>query len=164
MLQKVCSSFTHRSSVWLSEERPDAYILVNESMTWRDAKKFCRTYHTDLAFVTNSSENERVASLLPADAWIGLARWNWTQWSDRTRVDFTNWVKEQPYSQERMVECAVVEAATAMWRGADCYLKQPFICYNIRETQEVRVKLKFLSEAELQDPAVNQQILEQVKS
>lgn len=167
MLQKVSSSSTHRSPVCLSEEHPETYILVNKSMNWRDAKKFCQASHTDLVFVWNSSENERIASLLPADAWMGLSRWSWKKWSDRSKVSFTNWVDAQPDSG-RMVElCAAVDAATAMWRTDDCHLKRPFICYSIQQPQdgrkEVRVSLKFLSEAGLQDPAVNQQILKQVK-
>lgn len=164
MLQKVSSSSTHRSPVCLSEEHPETYILVNKSMNWRDAKKFCQASHTDLVFVRNSSENERIASLLPADAWMGLYRWSWRKWSDRSRVSFTNWVDAQPDSEDSMVEsCAAVDAATAMWRTDDCHLKRPFICYSIQQTQEVRVRLKFLSEADLQDPAVNQRILKQVQ-
>lgn len=164
MLQEVSSSFAHRWSVCLSGEPPDTYILVNESMKWSDANKFCQANHIDLVFVRNSSENERVASLLPMDAWIGLRRWSWTKWSDHSTVNFTNWVKAQPDSNGRVVKsCAVADAAAAKWRGDDCNLKRPFICHSIQQTREVRVKLNFLSEADLQDPAVNQQILEQVK-
>lgn len=133
-------------------------------MKFKDAKEFCQTNHTNLVMVRNSTVNKRIASLLPADAWIGLFRWSWKTWSDHSRVTFKNRVKVQPNANNRMVElCAAVVAATAMWRADECYLKRPFICYSIEKTREVRVKLKFLSEANLQDPAVNQQILKQVK-
>lgn len=161
---KFSRAFTERSPVSLSEERPDTSILVNDSMTWKDATKFCQTHHTHLVFVKNSSENERIASLLPADAWIGLSKTSWNKWSDGRRVSFATWAKGQPDFKERTVKsCAAADAATAMWRGDDCYLERPFICYWIQQTREVRVKLRFLSEANLQDRAVNQQILKQVK-
>lgn len=136
---------------------------MNKSAGWKDAKAFCQAFHTDLVFVRNGSENERLASLLPADAWIGLYRFGWKKWSDRSRVSFTSWVTERPDSSGTLVEsCAVADATTARWRGEDCHLRRPFICYSIQQTQEVKVKLRVQSEADLQDPAVNQQILEEV--
>ena len=154
----------HRSSVCRLENHPDTYILLNESMKWGDALKSCRADHTDLVIVRNGSENERVASLLPADAWMGLFRWSWKRWSDHSGVGFSNWEKVQPDTLKRMVEsCALADADTAMWRGDNCHLRRPFICYSVQKTWEVRVTLKVLSEADLQEPAANQKILEQVK-
>lgn len=130
-------------------------------MIWRDARSFCQAHHTDLAFVRNSSENGRIAALLPADAWIGLFRFSWKKWSDRKQVSFTDWGEGQPDSKEGM-SCGAVDVTTATWWDDDCSWKRPFVCYTIQKTQEARVKFKFLSEANLMDPAVNQQILEQV--
>lgn len=158
---KVAGSSSHSSSLSLPEESPDTYVFVNKSMNWRDARTFCRAHHTDLAFVRNSSENERIAALLPADAWIGLFRVNWKKWSDQKRVSFTDWGEGQPDSKAS-VSCGAADAAAAKWWDDDCSLKRPFVCYTIQKTHKARVKLKFLSEANLMDPEVNQQILEQV--
>lgn len=149
-------------SLSLPEESPDAYAFVNNSMNWRDARSFCQAHHTNLAFVRNSLENGRIAALLPADAWIGLYRVSWKKWADQKRVAFTDWGEGQPDSKAS-ASCGAVDAATATWWDDDCSSKRPFVCYTIQKTQKARVKLKFLSEADLMDPAVNQQILEQVE-
>lgn len=132
-------------------------------MKWRDAKKFCQDHHTDLAVVRNSSENERIAALLPADAWIGLARWSWKKWSDRSRVTFTDWGEGQPGKESAVALCGAAHAKTATWWDDDCNLERSFICYSVQETQKARVKLRFLSEAGPMDPDANRQILEQVQ-
>lgn len=137
-------------------------MFVNKSMKWKDAKSFCRDHHTDLALVRNSPENERIAALLPADAWIGLFRWSWKKWSDRSRVAFTGWGEGQPGKDGVVASCGAADAKTATWRDDDCNLERPFICYSVQETQKTRVKLKFLSGADPMDPDAHRQILEQV--
>lgn len=132
-------------------------------MGWNDAHKFCQDLHTTLVMVSNSSVNERVASLLPADAWIGLYRSSWSIWTDESRVVFRNWAEGQPDNNESVVElCGAADAATAAWWDDDCNMERPFVCYKFQQTMEARVKLQLQSEADLKDPAVNQQILEQV--
>ncbi|TWW65418.1 L-selectin CD62 antigen-like family member L [Takifugu flavidus] len=166
ILMKTSGTWQDRSCeeeqllVCYDEESPNTYVFVNKSMNWRDAKTFCRAHHTDLAFVRNSSENGRIAALLPADAWIGLFRVSWKKWSDQERVSFTDWGEGQPDSKAN-ASCGAADAATATWWDDDCSLKRPFVCYTIQKTQKARVKLKFLSEADLMDPAVHQQLLEQ---
>lgn len=162
MLQRVYGSSIHSSPVSLSEEGPDRYVVVNKTMQWKYAKRFCLDHHTHLVAVRNSSENKLIASLLPADAWIGLSRWSWKRWSDRNRVTFTNWGEKQPDTKEGVVESCVAVDVDAVWWDDECNLRRPFVCYSIQQTKSVRVKLKFRSEADLMDPAVSQQLLEQV--
>lgn len=134
-------------------------------MKWKDAEKFCRAHHKHLVNVRNSSTNQRVASLLSANAWIGLHRSSWNRWSDQGRFPFRNWRKPRTDSELREVEsCVSMDAATGLWEGDDCHRKRPFVCYSVQKTRDVRVELRVLSQANLQDPAVNRQILEQVRS
>lgn len=51
----------------------------------------------------------------------------------------------------------------ATWWDDDCGLERPFVCHTIQKMQKARVKLKFLSEADLIEPEVHQQIVEQVE-
>lgn len=134
-------------------------------MKWKDAEKFCQAHHKHLVIVRHNTTNQHLASLLSASAWIGLHRGSWSRWSDRSRKTFGNWRSPGTDYEQRIVDsCVLVDAATGLWKGDDCHLKRPFVCYSIQKTREVRVKLKVLSQANLQDPAVNQQILAQVKS
>lgn len=132
-------------------------------MNWRDAKKFCRDHHTDLAVVRSSSENGRVAALLPADAWMGLSRRSWKKWSDQTRVAFTVWAEGQPSEESVVATCGAADAETATWWDDDCNWERSFICYSVLEARNARVKLKLRSEADLTAPDNDRQMLEQVQ-
>lgn len=154
-----------RLSICPPEDSPDTYVLVNKSMKWKDASNFCQAHHKHLVSVRNSSTNQRVASLLSANAWIGLHRSSWVRWSDHARFRFRNWRKPKTDSEIREVEsCVSVDASTGLWVGDDCQRKRPFVCYSVQKRRDVRVKLKVRSRANLRDPAVNRQILEQVRS
>lgn len=134
-------------------------------MKWKEAEKFCQAHHEHLVSVRNSSTNRRVASLLSADAWIGLHRGGFSRWSDHGRIPFGNWRKPRTDAELREVEsCALVNASTGLWEGDDCRRTRPFVCYSVQKTRGVRVKLRVLSRADLRDPAVNRHILEQVRS
>ncbi|CAL8406973.1 unnamed protein product [Arctogadus glacialis] len=39
----------------------DRYVLVREGKTWIDAQVYCRSHHTDLVSIRNSTENQAVA-------------------------------------------------------------------------------------------------------
>ncbi|KAK1880363.1 E-selectin [Dissostichus eleginoides] len=123
-------------SVCYNEPGPTKYILVETLMTWHEAMAYCRSKYTDLASVRNLSENNQISSLLSGNTWIGLHRKTWPYCSDKSPNIFTKWATDNPVSTTRtQLSCA---------------------------SHEARFKLKFQSEADLNDPAVQQQILEQL--
>ncbi|XP_078032120.1 macrophage mannose receptor 1-like [Epinephelus lanceolatus] len=155
-----------RPAVCYSEKGPSRYILVETQMTWMEARRHCRSSYTDLATVRNRSENNEITSLLPDRSWIGLYRRSWVNWSDETPRTFSNWHTKQPVnSGGTMRSCVVVNTTTGTWFNAHCEEKNHFICQTVSypPTQhKTTLKLKFRSEADLNDPAVQQQMLEQL--
>uniref|UniRef100_A0A667WKX1 C-type lectin domain-containing protein n=1 Tax=Myripristis murdjan TaxID=586833 RepID=A0A667WKX1_9TELE len=51
-------------------------------MSWSSAVSYCKTNHSHIASIMNSTENLAVQSLLSEPAWIGLKRAPW-RWSSR---------------------------------------------------------------------------------
>ncbi len=152
---------------FLSDQGSPKYVFVKSLKTWYVARRYCRSSYTDLASVRNISENEKITSLLSSKTWIGLHRKLWNYWSDRTHRTFTKWHKDQPSnSKNTMASCAAVNTTTGTWWNLDCKEKHYFVCQNVsypRPRAQHRTMLKFQSEADLNDPADQQQILEQVQ-
>lgn len=134
-------------------------------MKWAQARDYCRANYTELASVRNMSENTIISSLLTENTWIGLRRRIWNQWSDQTPRTFTNWKSGQPDNdRETMDLCVAVNTTTGDWSNVDCKVEHFFICQNLTYPQrKLTHKLKFQSEADLSDPAIQQQILDQVQ-
>ena len=65
-------------------------------MTWYDARQYCQSHYTELASVSDVTENTKIFALLESDAWIGLHRHPWSHWSDGSRATYYNWLMYQP--------------------------------------------------------------------
>ena len=141
------------------EQGPSRYILVENRTNWQDAKTYCRSRYTGLVSARNMSENQNISSLLSTETWIGLHRHYWTRWSDSTSRAFSYWDSGQP--NDTASACGVIDTVTGKWRDTDCKEKHYFVCQTV-QNHKMTLKLKFQSEADLNDPAVQQQILEQV--
>ncbi|XP_034466015.1 C-type mannose receptor 2-like [Hippoglossus hippoglossus] len=136
------------------------YHYIALSRTWSSAWKYCRAHYTDLAWIENQVENSQVLSVKPASAqvWIGLYRGPWT-WSDMSQSSFRNWktVSADIFIGNR--SCAV-ENPLHEWSYLPCEDKHPFICQQVPR-QKMVVRMKAETEADLTDPAVNAQLLQQ---
>uniref|UniRef100_A0A668UN62 C-type lectin domain-containing protein n=1 Tax=Oreochromis aureus TaxID=47969 RepID=A0A668UN62_OREAU len=142
---------------------PPMYHIVKPQMTWDEARNYCRSSFTDLASVRNISEHNEILSLLSANTWFGLYRHPWSHWSDLTPTNFTNWNYGQPdNSGSTISSCALVSPASGTWFEANCGETHYFICQDFRSRRK-RLNLKFQSEADLTDPSIQQQLLEQVQ-
>ncbi|XP_040909653.1 C-type mannose receptor 2-like [Toxotes jaculatrix] len=163
---------THKCpAVCFYEQGQSKYILVQTEMTWYEARIYCETYYEGLASVKSMSENNQISSLLSESSWIGLYRWQWDNWADSWRTTYTNWHISQPdNSGDTITSCAAVNTTTGTWWDVDCEEKHHFICQkkyfspssSPRPQHKTLLKLKFQSEADLQDPALQQQILQQL--
>ncbi|KAM9737583.1 C-type mannose receptor 2-like isoform 1-T1 [Menidia menidia] len=140
------------------------HILVDTFMTWNESKTMCRSVYTDLAQVRSFDENEKIHPLLSRNAWIGLYRRRWAQWSDQTPRRFRNWDVGQPdNSGGTMRSCAAVHTSTGKWWDSACEEKLEFICQTLVPPRS-RFQLRVQSEADLSQPAVQQQLLEQLRA
>lgn len=143
----------------LSEQGPSSFIAVASKMTWHQAQSHCRSKYTDLATVRTKSENDQVNNMLSTTHWLGLHRERWAYWSDNSPTSFTNWNTGQP--DKSGAPCAIVDTTTGKWLDTDCEESHFFICQS-PILHKTMFKLKFESDADLNDPAIQQQILKQV--
>jgi len=133
-------------------------------MTWHEARAYCRSRYTDLASVRSRSENTRISSLVTVYTWVGLHRTTWAYWSDRTPNTFSNWNQGQPNIRGTAVDsCAAVGTGTGLWWDVDCRAENTFVCQKVYSRQRQTFRLRLRSKADLKDPAVQQQILDQVQ-
>ncbi|KAL0994897.1 hypothetical protein UPYG_G00128950 [Umbra pygmaea] len=114
------------------------YILVRDpinfnilSMTWSDAKSYCRAHYTDLATVTDVTLMKVQKAILAQSygqagliVWIGLNR-GWT-WSDQSSFSFTNWDSSEPKGAG--LDCGTVQFPSGQWKSSICTNSLPFIC------------------------------------
>lgn len=76
------------------------YQVINESMTWHEAKEYCEKLGGHLVTITSQEEQSFINSLLNEDKnlyWIGLLsnnnNWEWITGED---YKYTNWAKDEP--------------------------------------------------------------------
>ncbi|XP_030209462.1 asialoglycoprotein receptor 2-like, partial [Gadus morhua] len=69
----------------------DQYVLVREGKNWVDAQAYCRSHHTDLVSIRNSTENQAVAEASGGYyVWTGLFKEAW-YWSDGRYSSLRHW-------------------------------------------------------------------------
>ncbi|XP_008303568.1 C-type lectin lectoxin-Lio2-like, partial [Stegastes partitus] len=80
------------------------YIVVNETMTWSSAQKYCRENFIDLATVRNEIQNQQLQNLVQSYSWIGLFRDPNFYWSDGSSFSFSHfdYVHNQ-YGSKRVI-------------------------------------------------------------
>ncbi|XP_066580431.1 C-type mannose receptor 2-like [Amia ocellicauda] len=142
------------------------YVLIDKTMNWTEAQRFCREKHTDLVSVRNQSENEEVKKAANGQTvWIGLFSDPW-KWSDQRNFSFRNWYTTEPNNYAGNENCGTVclqILVPGTWGDNPCTDSHPFFCYH--ENREV-MKLHFLGKRGVNPntPAVRETLLEQIKS
>uniref|UniRef100_UPI003AAEE309 C-type mannose receptor 2-like n=1 Tax=Centroberyx gerrardi TaxID=166262 RepID=UPI003AAEE309 len=147
------------------KSKPKRYVYNATLMSWKDARKYCREYETNLVSSRHWKENSQVKKLLPqgAEAWIGLARpklWYWSGTDEAYKVK--NWQTGQPDNKSGKENCAAVAVKQGDWSDEDCSLEYPFFCYGIRKTWTTVVRMKVQSDANMEDPTSSAQLLQQL--
>ncbi|XP_039532863.1 macrophage mannose receptor 1-like isoform X1 [Pimephales promelas] len=115
----------------------NGYTMVKTAKTWSDAQSYCRQYHTDLATIHNSEENQQITQILFSGyyIWIGLFQDSW-EWSDKWSRFFRNWAAGQPSQTSGSGDCVGMSTTNSgKWAQENCDLQQPFICYGWRKYQ-----------------------------
>ncbi|TKS93150.1 Macrophage mannose receptor 1 [Collichthys lucidus] len=122
-LDDRCDSSRHAFICYDEKKKPnDTYCVINETMTWPQAQKYCREHHTDL--ISGLNQLNQVKDLIPPKKnWIGLFRDTW-RWSDGSSSSFRNW---EPEVEDK--NCTLLKSS-GQWRSADCDETKPFFCYD----------------------------------
>ncbi|KAF1391051.1 hypothetical protein PFLUV_G00064580 [Perca fluviatilis] len=142
------------------------FIIVTKALTWTQAQSYCRDNHTDLASVRNMAENQKVlVKIAGLDyVWIGLFRDSW-KWSDGSNSSFSFWKTRQPDDNNETCVAADFSQSGA-WEDWPCDMERAFICYGpVVTTSKKVLKVKFENKnnVDLNDPAVMEAMLKQLK-
>ncbi|KAK2859827.1 hypothetical protein Q5P01_004447 [Channa striata] len=133
-------------------------VLVNETVDWFSAWRYCRENYTDL--VTDST------NLVPngSQAWIGLIYQASSYWSDGSNSSFRYW--DKPAYQYNLMQdlCAVADLQrSGKWIFVPRGTTLPFVCYSklcFSLCLSV-LKLRITSAVDLNDPDVKENLLKQ---
>ncbi|XP_038154307.1 C-type lectin domain family 17, member A-like [Cyprinodon tularosa] len=134
-------------------------------MTWTQAQSHCRSHYTDLASVKSSTDNDKIKAIKPAEeaVWLGLFRDQW-KWSNGSPLAYTYWVSGQPNGPTE--SCAATHFdQSGGWVDWKCHETKAFICFHDVPSSNhvVKIKLAGSSTVNLQDAAVQEGLLNQLK-
>uniref|UniRef100_A0A3Q0T5Z3 C-type lectin domain-containing protein n=1 Tax=Amphilophus citrinellus TaxID=61819 RepID=A0A3Q0T5Z3_AMPCI len=120
----VMSIFLHVFLVWRT------FIYITNPMSWPSAQSYCRAHYTDLASVSNMTENQKVDQLVPAGVkvWIGLFRVSW-KWTDGSNSLFRYWKTNEPNNCGNEACGAANMKDYGKWGDWSCDWKKEFVCY-----------------------------------
>ncbi|XP_070696181.1 C-type mannose receptor 2-like [Pempheris klunzingeri] len=144
------------------------FVRISMLLSWPEAQSYCREHHTDLASVRNMAENQRVKEMLGPgeEVWIGLFRGPW-KWLDGSNSPFRYWSLSEPNNYYRNEMCVAANfGISGKWEDWPCDEKKASICYEqvtVVTKQVVRLSLKKSSSLDLNDPAVMEDILKQLR-
>ncbi|KAM9751313.1 C-type mannose receptor 2-like isoform 2-T2 [Menidia menidia] len=143
------------------------FTVNSDHKTWWEAQDFCRQNHSDLAVVSDQSENSKLSGLVTpgTNVWIGLHRgrsselWRTTNGSEDT---LSYWSEGEPNSLEE--KCAVANYENqGKWEDWQCETTVSFICYGETPLEQVlAVRLDFGS-LDPADPVGLEELLNQIQ-
>ncbi|XP_023820358.1 C-type lectin domain family 17, member A-like [Oryzias latipes] len=131
-------------------------------MSWSSAQQYCRKNYKDLAMIENQEENTEAQNAKPSSdvVWIGLYREPWT-WSDGSNSSFRNWNDSYLNNYADKQHCGI-ENSDHNWDDLNCGMERVFVCHQVSK-RKTTLRMKFISDADLTDPKVNAQILQQLQ-
>ncbi|KAL0994910.1 hypothetical protein UPYG_G00129140 [Umbra pygmaea] len=110
------------------------YVLVTQAMTWYGAQSYCREHYTDLATVTDPTENQAIQNLTQSynnyyyyyySVWIGLYRTSTWSDGDTSPLYYTRF---NGFNQS----CATAQYNWIYYQynTEECKNTLPFVCYS----------------------------------
>ncbi|XP_065118374.1 macrophage mannose receptor 1 isoform X1 [Paramisgurnus dabryanus] len=139
------------------------YVKLFSPKNWTDAQSYCRQYHSDLATVRSSQEQNQLDAIGVAgqSVWIGLFMDSW-QWSDQWDRYYRNWAAGYTSRTSGSGDCvAMTTTDSGKWVQYSCDQKLPIICYG-EDKQTVRSNVSCDQRCSLNDPAMQTAILNEI--
>uniref|UniRef100_A0A3Q3EA61 C-type lectin domain-containing protein n=1 Tax=Labrus bergylta TaxID=56723 RepID=A0A3Q3EA61_9LABR len=145
------------------------YQIGPKKMSWNKSKAYCNSQNSTLAYVPNEAEDLRIHHLMPDESvgWIGLYQaevWVWSK--PGGNFSFQNWRIGQPDNRD-VDSCVAAQVSDGTWFDEGCTEKQlPFFCSGdaANKNRKITVKMKVKSSADLEDPAVSAELVQQMQT
>uniref|UniRef100_A0A8C4W967 C-type lectin domain-containing protein n=1 Tax=Gopherus evgoodei TaxID=1825980 RepID=A0A8C4W967_9SAUR len=117
---------------WLSYSG-HCYMIHREPKVWKEALTSCKNQDGNLASMHNIAENSFIVSQLGYSKYFStvlsavfIMNRLWL-WLDKTAVDFVNWNKGQP-SSNQFEYCVEMSASSGYWNTIPCSSQKESIC------------------------------------
>ena len=119
------------------------YHYLNETLTWTEAREWCRKNYTDMVVIQSQEENDFVVSMLPNRTkspyyWIGITRnhingtWTWIG-NNSTWVGEKSWAPDEPNNNDITEFCVEIYVNSGSnrgkWNDEKCGSKKFPVCY-----------------------------------
>ncbi|KAK5931124.1 hypothetical protein CgunFtcFv8_027299 [Champsocephalus gunnari] len=120
-----------------------SYFYSNDTMSWSDARTWCKVNYTDMVAIQNQEEITHLNSWLPRKKtyyWIGIRKvndvWTWVGTNKTLTEEATNWAKGEPNNGKRLgsnEDCVEMyiqrEQQMGKWNDERCGKKKTALCY-----------------------------------
>ncbi|XP_064362040.1 LOW QUALITY PROTEIN: macrophage mannose receptor 1-like [Dromaius novaehollandiae] len=112
------------------------YVLHREPRAWKEALLSCEESNGSLASIHNIEEHGFILSQLGYEVtdelWIGLNDLNtqmYFEWSDRTPVTYTKWLRGEPtHATSGQEDCVIMAGEDGYWADSACDRRLGYIC------------------------------------
>ncbi|XP_055958871.1 uncharacterized protein LOC126830395 [Patella vulgata] len=138
------SSLTRVCKAGWKSYNDKCYLVIEDIETWADARAACLSVGAELVSISDSHEQDFVASLtadVRADMWIGfndLQHELMFEWSNDEEVLYTNWNLGQPSNPAGTEEdCVTFTYKTGGWQDEVCDTKKKYICEMEKKPSDV---------------------------
>ncbi|XP_055359195.1 uncharacterized protein LOC114843066 [Betta splendens] len=162
----LCASSQYLICFDGSQQGLQQYVLIKQTMSWTNARDYCRTYHTDLVSVRNASESQILQQIAAGlQVWTGRFRDPWI-WSDQAYSSFRYWrPSEAVYTDISTLPCVgMLKTESGKWGDLSCNEVHPFLCSCPIQLHFFRVKISSQDTSlDLNIPEVQNTILQQIK-
>ncbi|XP_029484544.1 uncharacterized protein LOC115106122 [Oncorhynchus nerka] len=148
------------------------YYMGQGSLTWEEAQTACRANGDDLASILTQEDYTAFQSITETqlyDMWIGLYWKTSTRMWEWSNGDLFPYCVSEPQLGASNC-CSLTRQGHGQTEHAsldkiDCSLKRPFLCTGKKRIKQtiVRMSLKSISGADLNDPVVKEQMLVQIR-
>ncbi|XP_040422087.1 E-selectin-like [Cygnus olor] len=116
------------------------YNYSDTNMTYDEAEKWCKKFHTNLVAIQNKSENDYLNEILPFNPgyyWIGIRKindnWTWVGTNESLRNDDQNWATDEPNGTGKNEDCVEIYIKRGTddgkWNDENCEKRKVALCY-----------------------------------
>ncbi|XP_073788774.1 E-selectin isoform X2 [Danio rerio] len=117
-----------------------SYHYSDSTMTWQNARNWCRQHYTDLVAIQNKNEIAHLNGILPRRNgyyWIGIRKinnqWTWVGTNKTLTAEAENWAEKEPNNKGNNQDCVEIyiqrEKDEGKWNDESCSKSKTALCY-----------------------------------